>query len=320
MKSYFVALLLLLALTLISLLIGVSPLSLGALIGGETQDNTALVLLASRLPRTFALVLAGSGLAVSGTIMQMLARNRFAEPSTTGTADAAALGMLVVLLLAPGLSIINRMLVASLFAIGGTMLFLALLRQIPLRSPLMVPLVGIMYGGVINAVTVFLAFQFDLVQSLGTWASGDFSMVLRGRYELLWVALALTILAYVTASRFTLAGLGEDVARNLGLDYRLVMLLGLAIVALVTASVVVTVGAIAFVGLVVPNFVSIALGDNLRRTLPWVAIGGAVLMLVCDIIGRIVVFPYEIPVGTVAGVIGSTFFLSLLLGRFRHAG
>ncbi|MBA4798094.1 MAG: ABC transporter permease [Rhizobiales bacterium] len=320
MKPFVSTILVVLILAGTSIFIGVSPMSLSQIFRLDSEGNTATVLLASRLPRTFALMLAGTGLAVAGTIMQMLARNRFAEPSTVGTADAAALGMLITLIVAPAMPVVGKMLVAGLFAMAGTGLFLALLSQIPLRSQLMVPLVGIMFGGVINAATAFLAYRFDLMQSLGAWATGDFSAVLRGRYELLWIALSLTVVAYFAAARLTLAGLGEEVARNLGLDYRMVLTLGIVIVALVTASVVITVGAIAFVGLVVPNLVSMAMGDNLRRTLPWVAIGGAGLLLACDIVGRLIVFPYEIPVGTVVGVLGSAFFLYLLLTRYRHAG
>lgn len=318
MKTAVLAFLVLAAMVAASLLTGVSPVSLGSLLRGELEGNAALVIATSRIPRTVALLLAGAGLAVSGSIMQMLARNRFVEPSTAGTADSASLGMMVVMILTPDLPVFGKMVVAGLFALAGTALFLAVLARVPLRSALMVPLIGIMLGGVIGAVSTFLAYRFDLMQSLGAWSSGDFSMVLRGRYELLWIAAGVTVLAYVAAARFTIAGLGEAVARNVGLDYRAVVTLGLVIVSLVTASVVVTVGMIPFLGLVVPNIVSLVAGDNLRRTLPWIAFSGAALALTCDLLGRLVVFPYEIPIGTTMGVIGSAFFLYLLLGRRGH--
>ncbi|WDZ76180.1 ABC transporter permease [Ensifer adhaerens] len=274
----------------------------------------------SRLPRTLALMLAGAGLAVSGTIMQMLARNRFVEPSTAGTAESAALGMLLAMLIAPNLPVAGKMAFATLTALAGTALFLQILRRIPLRSELMVPLIGLMLGGVINAITTFIAYRYDLMQSMGAWMSGDFSVVLRGRYELLWIGFALTLVAYATAARFTVIGMGEAIARNVGLNYDKVVTLGLAIVSMVTATVVATVGMIPFLGLVVPNIVSLIMGDNLRRTLPVVAISGAGLVLACDIVGRLLIAPYEIPVGTVMGVIGSLIFLHLLLSRRSHAG
>lgn len=302
-----------------SLLVGVSDVSPGALLGGTASDRAVQVLLISRIPRTLALVLAGMAMAVSGLIMQMLARNRFVEPSTAGTAESAALGILVVMLLAPGMPVFGRMLVAGLFALAGTSLFLLILRRIPLRSPFVVPLVGIMLGGVIGSVTVFLAYRYDLMQSLGAWTTGDFSGVLRGRYELLWISFALTGVAYVAADRFTVAGLGEDFTTNLGLNYRRVVAVGLVIVSMVTASVVVTCGILPFLGLIVPNIVSMWIGDNMRRSLPWVALLGAGLVLACDIAGRLVIFPYEVPIGTIMGVVGSAVFLCLLFRADRRA-
>ena len=315
MKSLILALLLIFLMAAVSLFVGVSAVSPWSILDGTADQRQVMILLASRVPRTAALVLAGSGMAIAGTILQMLARNRFVEPSTTGTVESAGLGMLVVLLFAPEMPVMAKMLVAAVFALAGTGLFLAVLRAIPLRSVLMVPLIGIMLGGMISAVTTFFAYRFDLLQSMGAWANGDFSAVLRGRYETLWVAFALTIAAYVVGDRFTVAGMGEEFSTNLGLNYRRVMAIGLFIVSTVTASVVVTAGVVPFLGLIVPNIVSMAMGDNLRKSLPWIGLCGAGLILACDIVGRTINAPFEIPVGTVLGVIGSLFFLYLLLKR-----
>ncbi|MCV9940644.1 iron chelate uptake ABC transporter family permease subunit [Boseaceae bacterium BT-24-1] len=297
----------LLALATASMLVGVGDLS--------TE-----ILLASRIPRTLALLLAGAGLAVAGVLMQLVAQNRFVEPSTAGTAQSASLGMLAVTILAPDAPVVVKMLCAAIAALVGTLLFLRVLKAIPLRSTLTVPLVGIVLGGIIWAAATFLAYRYDLMQMLASWSTGDFSTVLRGRYEVLWIALALTIVAYVAADRFTIAGLGRDSAVGLGLDYRRVVGLALTIVALVTAATVVTVGTIPFLGLVAPNIVSLIVGDNLRRSLPLVAGLGAGLMLACDLLGRLVPYPFEIPVGTVMGVAGGGLFLYLLLRRDARLG
>ncbi|MGX7707752.1 ABC transporter permease [Methylobacterium sp. Gmos1] len=278
------------------------------------------ILLASRVPRTLALILAGAGLAVAGVIMQLVVQNRFVEPSTAGTTESATLGMLLITLIAPDAPVVVKMLVATATALAGTALFLRVLRAMPLRARLTVPLVGIMLGGVIGAASTFIAYRTDMLQFLGTWQAGDFSTVLRGRYELLWLAAVLTVLAYVLADRITIAGLGRDAALNLGLDYRGVVALSVAIVAMITAVTIASVGTIPFLGLVVPNLVALAAGDNLRRTLPLVAAAGAGLLLACDVAGRVIRYPYEIPVGTVMGVVGSGLFLVLLLRRdARHA-
>ncbi|KAB2664280.1 ABC transporter permease [Brucella tritici] len=315
MKGLAAAVAVVAVLAVISLLIGVSDVSLGTLFGAGRTDRAAEVLLISRIPRTLAIILAGMSMAVSGMIMQMLTRNRFVEPSTAGTVESASLGILLVILFAPETPVIGKMLVASVTALAGTALFLRILRAIPLRSVLVVPLVGLMLGGVVSAITTFIAYRFDLLQSLNSWTTGDFSGVLRGRYELLWLAFFLTVIAYFAADRFTVAGLGEDFTTNLGLNYRRVVTLGLVIVSMVSASVVVTVGMIPFLGLIVPNVVSMFIGDNMRRAVPWVAVLGAGLVLTCDIVGRLVRFPYEIPIGTMMGVVGSILFLYLLLRR-----
>lgn len=309
----------------VSLFVGVSELTPAHLVrvltaaatgtGDAETQRSAMLLLVSRVPRTVAVLLAGAGMAVAGMLMQVLVRNRFVEPSTAGTVESAVLGILVVTIIAPGAPLLGKMAVAAVFALAGTALFLRILRGVPLRSVLVVPLIGLMLGGVISAATTFVAYRTDLLQSLGSWTTGDFSGVLRGRYELLWLALALTVVAYLAADRFTVAGMGRDVATTLGLSHRAVMNLGLVIVSLVSAVVVVTVGMVPFLGLVVPNVVSRLLGDDVRRTAPWVALLGAGLVLVCDLVGRVVRYPYEIPVGVVVGVVGSVLFLHLLLRR-----
>lgn len=315
MKYFLLACLGVVALGVLSLFIGVSDVTPMTLLDPATSVYAFDMLMVSRVPRTLALVLAGAGLAVAGLIMQMLVRNRFVEPSTAGTVESATLGLLVVMLLAPGLPVILKMLVAAAFALAGTAVFLGILRRVPLRSEFIVPLIGLMLGGVIESGTNFVAYRYDLLQSLNAYMIGDFSAILRGRYELLWISFGLTCVAYIAADRFTVAGLGQDFTTNLGLDYRKVMALGMVIVSLVTATVVVTCGVIPFLGLVVPNIIRLVIGDNLRRTLPWVALLGAALVIACDIVARLVIAPYEIPIGTIMGVIGSGLFLYFLLRR-----
>mgnify|MGYP001249731876 CR=1 FL=1 len=309
-------------LAVVSLFVGVSEVSPASLardlLAGGSERDSVWMLLVSRLPRTLAIVLAGTALAICGLIVQMLARNRYVEPSTVGTVESASLGMLLVTILAPELPVPGKMLVATATALAGTALFLQILRRAPLRDAYTVPLVGLVLSGVIGAATTFIAYRFDLLQSLSAWTLGDFSGVIRGRYELLWLVGALAVLAYLAADRFTAAGMGEELTTNLGLNYRAVVRLGLAIVAAVTAVVVVVVGSIPFLGIIVPNVVSLLVGDNLRRGVPWVAVLGAGLVLAADIAGRLVRYPYEIPVGVVMGIVGSGLFLWFLLGR-RHA-
>lgn len=232
-----------------------------------------------------------------------------------GTVESATLGMLFCMLVAPDLPVFAKMGVSALTAMAGTALFMAILSRIRLRSAWIVPLVGLILAGVIEAATTFWAYQYDMIQSLRAFSNGDFSVVIEGRYEMLWLSLGVTGLAVLAADRFTVAGLGESFATNLGLNYKALVLQGLIVVSVVTACVVVTVGSIPFVGLIVPNLVRLMLGDNVRRSVWWVAIAGAALTMLCDLLGRLIIAPYEIPVGTVMGVVGSGLFLAILLRR-----
>jgi iron complex transport system permease protein len=311
-KARLTAAILLAALVAASLSVGVSALSPAQF----WQDPAALQLLAaSRLPRTLAAVFTGAGLAIAGLIMQTIARNRFVEPATAGTAQSAALGILLVTLLWPAAAIPLKTLAAAVAALLCTSFFMAMAHRLPPTQPYLVPLFGLVYGGVIGAVVTFVGWQADLLQYLDTWTNGEFSGVVRGRYELLWAAVLLVALAWWIADRLTIMALGRDVSTGLGLDYARMMQLGLVIVSVMSALSVVVVGMIPFVGLVVPNIVSRLMGDNLRGTLPWIAVSGAALVLGCDILGRLLRYPYEIPVGTIMGVVGALIFLWLLFAR-----
>lgn len=304
----------LVVLAAVSLFIGAS--SEVTISGVASGDDEALFLLAaSRIPRTVALLLVGAALGIAGLIMQMLVRNKFVEPSTTGVTEFATLGMMTALVLWPGMAILPRMAFVSLFALAGTWVFLRIIRFVPVRTLVLVPLVGIMLGGVVGAVTTFFAYRLDLLQALGQWMQGSFSSIMRGRYEFLWVAAVMMILAWIAADRFSVIGLGEEFATNLGLNYRRVVAIGMIVIAVITACVVVTAGVLPFLGLVVPNIVSLMIGDNVRRAIPWVAGLGAVFVVACDIVARVVRFPYEMPLSVVVGIVGAGLFLWLLLRR-----
>ncbi|MFB7251099.1 ABC transporter permease [Microbacterium sp. NPDC056234] len=302
-----------------SLFIGASDVSPVALFAGGPDSAASFLLLASRVPRTIAVILVGASLGIAGLIMQMLVRNRFVEPSTTGVSEFATLGMLVTTVVWPGLAVVGKMGVAAVFGLAGTWVFLRIVRAIPVRQLVLVPLVGIMLGGIVASVTTFFAYRLDLLQSLGQWSQGSFATVMQGRYEFLWIAAAMVVIAWIAADRFSVIGLGEEFATNLGLNYRRVVAIGMVIIAMITAAVLVTAGMIPFLGLVVPNIVSLIIGDNVRRSIPWVAGLGAVVVLGCDILARVVRFPYEIPLSVIVGIVGAALFLWLLLRRGSRA-
>lgn len=310
MKSRYLLLAFLL-LSVTSLFVGVkdiSPTDVFSL--SRDQIHTLWV---SRVPRLVSIVLSGVSMSVAGLIMMQLSRNKFVSPTTAGTLDSARLGILTAMLLFPAASPIVKMLCAFIFALAGTFIFMKLLDRVKYKDAIFIPLVGIMFGSIVGSVTTFLAYKHNLIQSISAWLNGDFSVILQGRYEMLYISLPLMVLAYLYANRFTIAGMGEDFALNLGLSYKQVVRLGLIIVALVSASVVLTVGMLPFLSLIIPNIVSLYNGDHLQKNLPHTALLGALFVLFCDILGRVVLYPYEVPIGLTMGLLGSGIFLLLLM-------
>ncbi|SNC73821.1 iron complex transport system permease protein [Kytococcus aerolatus] len=272
----------------------------------------------TRIPRTVALVLAGAAMAMCGLVMQMLTQNRFVEPTTVGTTEWAGLGLLLMLIFFPTAGLLAKMAGAVTMAFLGTMVFFLFLRQVRLTSSLIVPIVGIMLGAVVGALTSWIALATDSLQSLGVWFAGSFTSVLRGQYEVLWVVALVVVAVFLVADRFTVAGLGEEVATTVGLNYRVVMLLGTGLIAIATGVVTVVIGNLPFLGLIVPNVVSLWRGDDLRSNLPWVCLLGIALVTVCDLIGRVIIAPFEIPVSLVLGIVGALVFVSLILWGDRR--
>ncbi len=294
--------LLLIILGLISLFLGLQGL----------EQHLIQIMLISRLPRLLAVIMAGMSMSVAGLIMQQISRNRFVSPTTAGTMDAAKGGVLCTLLFFPGASPMVKMLIVFIFALVGTFLFMLILRRVKFKNTVFVPLLGIMLGNIFGSITTFLAYRYDLVQNISAWMMGNFALVIQGRYELLFLSLPLLIVAFFFAHQFTIAGMGEEFAINLGLNYKLVVNIGVTIVALLSSLVIVTAGQIPFLGLIVPNVIAMFFGDNLKASLGATGLLGAFLLLAADLFGRIIIAPYELPIGLTLGTLGSMFFLYLI--------
>ena len=302
---------LLLTLSIASIFVGVLDLNVVGLLSGDTDQLETLLI--SRLPRLLALLCTGIGMSVAGLIMQQLCMNKFVSPTTGATISSAQLGILLALLFMPNSTLWGRALFAFGAAVLGTWLFVFFIQRIRFKDVVMVPLVGIMFGNVIGGVTQFLAYRYEMTQALSSWLVGHFSMVLRGRYELVYLAVPLVVLAFMFANHFNIVGMGKDFSKNLGVHYNLILLMGLTIAALITASVVVVVGSISYIGLIVPNVVAMFKGDKIRGTLADTALFGALFVLVCDLVGRTVIAPYELPIELVVGSLGSHLFVAMLL-------
>ena len=272
---------------------------------------------ATRIPRTIALVLSGAAMAMCGLVMQLLTHNKFVEPTTTGTTEWAGLGLIFVMYFFPSASLLGRMSGAIIFAFIGTAVFFLFLRRVTLKSSLVVPIVGIMLGAVVSSISTFFALQTDMLQSLSVWFAGSFTDIYKGQYEFLWLVVIVVAIVFVFSDRLTVAGLGEDIATNVGLNYKRIVFLGTGLIAIATGLVTLVVCNLPFLGLVVPNIVSMFRGDDLRSNLPWVCLVGIAIVTVADIIGRVIIAPFEIPVSVILGILGAAIFVYLIVERRR---
>lgn len=307
-------LLALIVLSIASLFVGVGRLNLASLLAGE-PDSWHLFW-ASRIPRLVTVLLAGAGLSIAGLIMQQISQNRFASPSTSGTIECAMLGYVLSLVVFG-----NGQQLWLIFGVSmaGTLLFVQFIHRIQFKNAIFVPLIGIIFGNVVDSLATFIAYKYDALQNLSSWTVANFANLLQGDYELLYIAIPVAIFSYLYAARISAVGLGKDFATNLGLNYQQVLVIGVLLVSVMSATVVMIVGMLPFLGLIVPNLVSRFFGDNLRKNIPLTAILGALIVLCCDLVGRLIIYPYEIPISTIISILGGTVFIFFILKGQKHA-
>ena len=306
----------LLFLSIVSLFIGVIDITPHSLITGNFEQLE--IFLISRLPRLLAILCTGIGMSVAGLNMQQLCMNKFVSPTTGATISSAQLGILLALLFMPESTLIGRAAFSFVTAILGTWIFVWFIQKVQFKEVVMVPLVGVMFGNVITGITSYLAYKYEMTQALSSWLVGHFSMVLRGRYEIVYLVVPLVFLAFIFANHFNIVGMGKDFSQNLGVPYNVILFTGLTIAAMITASIVTVVGSVSYIGLIVPNLVSMFKGDKIRGTLVDTALFGANFVLICDMIGRTVIAPYELPIELIVGIMGSLLFVILLLYRLKY--
>lgn len=306
----------LLVLSACSMFVGVLDIRPASLLQGDLYQWE--IFLISRLPRLLAILCTGIGMSAAGLIMQQLCMNKFVSPTTGATISSAQLGILLALVFMPASTIWSRAIFSAVCAVLGTWVFVLFIQHIQFKDPVLVPLVGIMFGNVIGGITNYIAYKYEMTQAISSWLTGSFSSIIRGRYEIVWITLPLTALAFIFANHFNIAGMGKDFSKNLGVHYNLVLFMGLTIAAMITAGVVVVVGSISYIGLIVPNIVAMFKGDKIRGTLTDTALFGALFVLACDIIGRVVIMPYELPIELIVGILGSLVFIVMLIYRLNH--
>lgn len=312
----FLLIVIFLILVIASLSVGVLDVSFSDLFRFD-QDAWNVIWI-SRLPRTIAIILTASSLSIAGLIMQAISRNKFISPSTAGTTNAAILGVLIGYLIMGNQPVIVRSIFAFVFAMISTLIFMLMLKRIKFKNVIYVPLIGMMYGAMISSVATFIAHRYNALQFLNTIGIGGFSNKAVGSYELLYLVVPAMIIALIYATRFSIVGMGEDFAKNLGVSYGVVISVGLFVIALISSVTFVMVGTLPFVGLIVPNLVTHYYGDHVKKTIVDIALFGSSFVLLNDILSRLIVFPYEISISFTMGVTGAIIFLVLIFRRMKY--
>lgn len=330
-------------LLLLALLLGVSfgstPIPLGTilqiLLNGSGVFHLArrwdpsleVIIWQYRLPGVVGTALVGAALAVAGALFQAILRNPLADPFLIGTSSGAALGAAIAFVL-PFDTVYGAFFpLTSLFAFSGaivTILFVYLLARSGGETPVVTLILA---GVVVNAVlvaaqTVILTLaphsQFGGIAALFNWLSGGVSVVdwspvlLVGACILPGIALASCLAGVLDAF-----GLGEESAAYLGLRVEFYKLVIIAIASFITAAAVSISGLIGFVGLMIPHVMRLLLGPRHRLLLPASAFGGAIFLVLADLLARVVLAPSVLPVGVFTALVGAPFFLFLLRRRKR---
>lgn len=293
-----------------SLFVGAMDLTLAGLLNGDA--SMIHTFLYSRFPRSISVIIASMSLALSGLIMQKISANKFVSPQTAITGDAIKFGVLLSLIF--GLNKDVRFILSIVIAFVTSILFFKIVNSFRRYDPITIPIFGIVCGGILSACTNLIALRFDFSQTLNSIFNQGFTSIFKGEYEILFLNLVLILIASIYFKQFMILGTGVDFATNLGISIKTISNLGLLIVSILSANVSLTVGSIPFVGLLIPNLVTVVFDDSSQGVVIDTLLLSSLYMLVCDVLARVIIYPYEVPIVLVSGILGSLLFIKILLG------
>ena len=284
----------------------------------------ASILLTVRLPRILCVALTGASLSLCGASMQGLLKNPLADGSTLGVSSGASLGAVIAIAFSitiPTLPFSGTMVMAILFAFGSLLLILGLSYRLDgSLSTNTIILVGIIFSMFVSSImTLVIYFSGDKVRNITFWTMG--SLAGSSYQNALILACALILCAAILllhCRELNAFAIGEDNARSIGVHVKRVR-----ITVLVTVSVLIGVcvsigGTIGFVGLVTPHIVRMLTGPNHRKLLPASMFGGAVFLMLCDLVARVIINPLELPIGAVTSFIGAIVFVVIFYRNKRR--
>jgi len=288
------------------------------LIPVQWESIEEAVIIQLRLPRVLSAVVVGVALSVAGTAFQCLFRNPMADPYVLGVASGAGFGAALAMVLRLGFSVFGAIyaipIMASMGAISTVFLVYGIARTGTELPVLRLLLAGIAVSSFFSAlISVMMALAGEDLHVVYMWLLGGFSL---SRWEYLYVAAPTVavgfIILYAFARDFNIILLGEEQAKQLGVEVEKIKKMVLIIASVVTAVAVSISGIIGFVGLIVPHIMRILVGPDHRILLPSSALAGASILVLCDTIARTVIRPAALPTGIITTMLGCPFFIYLL--------
>ncbi len=317
----FSAFLVLVVTILISVCVGAANITVAELvkilITGEVDSSKGQILYYVRIPRTVAACLAGTALAVSGTILQTILNNPICSPSIIGVNAGAGLFMIITAAFFP-----TAVAFSPIAAFIGAVVAVAavyLIARYKTTSKLTIVLSGIAVSSLLSALTdTIITLVPDVKVSRIDFLIGSFAGVTMDNviFSLPYIVIGLVVVFYIGAD-INLLSLGDTAASSLGVSVGGVRFIALTVAALLAGSAISLAGLIGFVGLIVPHIAKLVIGYDHRFLFPLTAMLGGAFCLLCDILARVLFIPFEVPVGIVMALIGSPFFIFLILSRKR---
>ncbi len=319
----------------VSLFVGSSNISFAdafnALFGKGEKANI-LIMHNVRLPRAIAALVLGFGMGISGLMMQTNLNNDMASPATLGVSGAAVLGANIAIIILSG-GVVNTAngtnfssdnpyfvsFIAFLFSLGSIILIL-ILAKIKKFSPSTIILIGIALGSIYEAITTLIQyFAVDTrLTSAVFWSFGDLE---RGNMRINYIIIGLTLVSFIIfmllSKNYNAISSGDEVAKTLGVNTNFTRFVSLLLASLITAISVANFGIIGFIGIIAPHIVKRLIGNNHRFVITASGIMGSIILLISDILSKVLMNGFSLPVGAITAIIGAPFFLYIVFTKSR---
>ena len=275
------------------------------------------VLVHIKLPRIIGALIVGALIAVGGAVMQGITKNYLASPGVVGVDSGAGLGLSITMAITGGATAyVSNIIFSMIGAAVTTIIIFAISSRIKGReSGLKLLLAGTAIGMLFDGLSTSINIWSGLGQNINTWNNSGLLGIKWLGVGILMIGVVGMIIGFAISGKITVLAMGDETAVSLGENVKVIKFLGVISVVLISAATVCTVGNIAFIGLVIPNMVKMAVGEDYKKIIPLSALFGALLLSVADVISRLINYPAETPIGTITSIIGIPIFLYLINSR-----